>query len=208
MNLETFTHRLNELYQPPAGELTFVDVPEMRYMMIDGEGAPDSADFHASVKWLFSLAHLIKPQIKKKLGARFVEPPLECLFWSHQSANFAVVDKDLWNWRVMIVVLDIVTEELFQEAAGKAEARLGSRPASLRLDSCLEGRCVQTLHIGDYSGVAKVCQNLYGDFLPAHQLEPQGYYHEIYLNDPNRVAPEKRRIVIRQPVISCQGGTT
>ncbi len=204
MNLETFTHRLNELYQPPAGKLTFVEVPEMRYMMIDGEGDPDTSNFRASVKWLFSLAHLIKPQIKAKLGARFVEPPLECLFWSDQDVDFASGRKDLWKWRVMIVVLDFVTEELFQDAVVKAEARLGSRPASLGLESYREGRCVQTLHNGDYAGVAKVCQTLYRDFLPAHHAKPGGYYHEIYLNDPNRVAPENRRMVIRQPVASIE----
>jgi len=56
------------------------------------------------------------------------------------------------------------------------------------------------MHIGDYKGVAKVCDELYTKFLPDNDLEPKGYYHEIYLNDPARTAPQKRKIVIRQPV--------
>lgn len=200
MTLDTFTHRLNELYQPAAGQFTFVDMPEMRYMTIDGEGDPDAPSFRDSVKWLFSLAHLIKTRIKEELGPRFVEPPLECLFWSEEAAPFSSVRRELWKWRVMIVVLEMVSEEFFEEAVVRAEARLGPRPASVSIRSLGEGRCVQTRHVGDPSGVERVCRVLYDDFLPARNLKPQGCYHEIYLNDANRVAPEKRQIVIRQSV--------
>jgi len=97
-------------------------------------------------------------------------------------------------------VLDYVTQYFFHEVAARVADRLGPAPASQRLEPYQEGRSVQTLHVGDYAGVAPVCEELYGHFLPAHALQPKGYYHEIYLNDPNRVAPEQRRIVIRQPV--------
>lgn len=200
MNIDVFTHRLNELYQPPAGEFTLLDVPQMKYLMIDGAGDPAGAGFQKAVKWLFSLAHCIKPHIRKKLGPRFVEPPLECLFWSEQAGDFSKLSKDQWRWRVMIVVLDDVTDGLFRDVVEKVSARLGLPPASLRMGYYDEGSCVQTMHVGDSSGVAEICRALYEDFLPARGLKPNGYYHEIYLNDPARVAPEKRRIVIRQPV--------
>ena len=41
---------------------------------------------------------------------------------------------------------------------------------------------------------------LHNEFLPAHHLVPNGHHHEIYLTDPNRVAPEKLKTVLRQPV--------
>ena len=41
---------------------------------------------------------------------------------------------------------------------------------------------------------------LHQEFLPSHNLIPNGHHHEIYLNDPNRVAPEKLKTVLRQPV--------
>jgi hypothetical protein len=41
---------------------------------------------------------------------------------------------------------------------------------------------------------------LHREFLPAHSLIPNGHDHEIYLTDPNRTAPEKRKTVLRQPV--------
>lgn len=200
MNLDVFTHRLTELYQPPAGEFTLIDVPEMKYLMIDGTGDPAGPAFQAAVKWLFSLAHFIKPPIRKKLGKRFVEPPLECLFWAKDGANFSALGRDEWNWRVMIVVLDLVTDDLFQDGVARVTAKLGPAPTSLKLGTYTEGQCVQTMYVGDSSGVKAVCQAMYDDFLPARGLQPNGMYHEIYLNDPARIAPENRRIVIRQPV--------
>lgn len=179
MNLDVFTKRLHELYQPPVGEFTLVDMPEMKYMMIDGAGDPEGAEFKAAVKWVFSLAHFIKPHIKEKLGKRFVEPPLECLFWTDRPEPFAQANKADWKWRVMIVVLDLVTDDLFAEAVAQATARLGPSPASLKLEYYSEARCVQTMHVGDYSGVATVCRDLYGNFLPSRQLKSVGLYHEI-----------------------------
>jgi hypothetical protein len=42
-------------------------------------------------------------------------------------------------------------------------------------------------------------------FLRQHDLVPNGHHHEIYLTDPSRVAPEKMRTVLRQPVLPREG---
>jgi hypothetical protein len=68
------------------------------------------------------------------------------------------------------------------------------------MENLTEGKSVQIQHIGDYGQVQSICDELYNQYLPQHNLKPNGHYHEIYLNDPKRTAPEKRRIVIRQPV--------
>jgi hypothetical protein len=41
---------------------------------------------------------------------------------------------------------------------------------------------------------------MHEEFMPAHNLAPRGRHHEIYLSDPRRVAPEKLKTIIRQPV--------
>jgi hypothetical protein len=45
---------------------------------------------------------------------------------------------------------------------------------------------------------------LHREYLPAHHLVANGPHHEIYLTDPQRVAPEKQRTVLRQPVRSSR----
>ena len=200
MNVEDFHNRLNELYLPPKDQFTLIDIPEIRFAVIDGTGNPQNGESADAVKWLYSIAHLVKPLVKERLGKDFVEPPPEFLYWADNQEDFTKGKKDKWKWRVMLVFVDWVTQELFDEAVAKVESKRGPAPKSLRIENLHEGKSVQIMHIGDYEKVGAVCEKLYKEFLPDNNLTPNGYYHEIYLNDPKRTAPEKRKVVIRQPV--------
>jgi hypothetical protein len=101
----------------------------------------------------------------------------------------------------MIVFIDWILQEQFDSAVEKAVRKLGPAPETLRLLNLNEGKSVQTLYVGDRAGMDTVRQRLYNEYLPQNHLQPSGFYHEIYLNDPVRTAPEKRKIVIRQPVL-------
>jgi hypothetical protein len=200
MNVEKFHERLRELYLPPENQFTMIDVPEIRYAMIDGAGNPESPEFKAAAKWLYSLVHIVKPYMKERMGKNFADPPLEYQFWADDERDFIAGNKEKWHWRVMVVFTDWISQERFDDAVDAVEKKLGSPPQTLRMENITEGKSVQITHIGDYEGIKSLCENLYQDFLPKNNLVPNGYYHEIYLNDPSRTAPEKRRIVIRQPV--------
>lgn len=89
---------------------------------------------------------------------------------------------------------------MFDQAVAQASERLGDPPSSLRLERFAEGRSVQIMHVGPNSEATATLARLYHESLPQHDLVPSGHYHEIYLTDPNRVAPEKRKTVLRQPV--------
>jgi hypothetical protein len=201
MNVEQFHARLKELYLPPKHQFTMVDVPEIRYAVIDGKGNPGNGKSAEAAKWLYSVVHMIKPFVKERMGVNFVEPPLEYLFWAENEKDFIAGNKDKWSWRAMIVFIDWITREHFEEAVAKVEQKLGPAPETLRLENLHEGKCVQIMHVGDYKEISRVCDELYNQYLPENKLKPNGYYHEIYLNDPLRTAPNKRKIVIRQPVI-------
>ena len=66
-----------------------------------------------------------------------------------------------------------------------------------------EGLCVQIMHVGSYDdepvSVAVMdeylAQNGYANDLTAERL-----HHEIYLSDPRKTAPEKRKTVLRHPI--------
>ena len=94
MNTEEFNQRLKELYLPATGQFTILDVPEISYMMIDGEGDPDEKAFKDAVKWLYSVVYFIRPLVMKKLGKKHVEPPLECLFWAEDEQDFVSGNKE------------------------------------------------------------------------------------------------------------------
>jgi len=197
-----FKKTLKELYQPTHKKFVLVDVPKMNFVMIDGEGGPESKELANAVQWLFSVIYPIKFIAKKKMGKDFVAPPLEGLWWADDMNDFVTGNKGNWKWRMMIVFADWVDSDLFEEGVAKAKTKLGEAPESLRMDSYDEGKSAQIMHIGPYSEEAPTIARLHGEFLPENGLVPNGHHHEIYLylNDPARVAPEKLKTVLRQPV--------
>jgi hypothetical protein len=101
------------LYAPPAGRFVEVDVPTMRYLAVDGSGAPGTSPaYQQAVEALFTASYAVKFHSKRE---------------------------------------------------------------------------VDRAHLHD-------------ELLPGRGLRPTGLHHEIYLSDPRRVAPEKLRTILRQPV--------
>ena len=114
--------------------------------------------------------------------------------------DFIAGNRENWKWRMMIAVPDWIEPSIFDAGIAKASDKLGEAPDTLRLESFSEGQCAQILHIGPYRAEAPTIARLHEEFLPEHDLVPTGHHHEIYLSDPRRVAPEKLKTILRQPV--------
>jgi hypothetical protein len=57
---------LKHLYGPSAKKVEIIDVPEMNFLMIDGEGDPNTAQaFKDAAEALFSLSYTLKFMVKK-----------------------------------------------------------------------------------------------------------------------------------------------
>jgi len=188
------------LYHPPADRFVEVEVPDLTYVMLDGVGDPASAAYQHAVKWLLATIVPIRKIAKEKMGATFVEPPLETLYWTTGKRSLASAQKTEWHWRAMIVLADWMNEAILADAVAKAEKTLGDAPASLRMEDMHEGLSVQFMHQGPPDPESDMVARLYGEYLPGHGLSPNGSFHEIYLTDARRAAPEKLRTVLRQPV--------
>jgi hypothetical protein len=193
-------NRLKELYLPPADEFVMVDVPEMQFVMLDGEGHHSTEAFLLGTRWLISVIRPIKPIARERMGSSYVEPPLEVLWWSDDMRDFIAGDREKPKWRQMIVMADWVDQELFDRALKEASDKLGEPPSSLRLGRFAEGTSVQIMHVGPETDAVPTMARLYDEFLPEHDLVATGSFHEIYLSDPKRVKPEKIMTVLRQPV--------
>jgi len=191
---------LRRLYGPPIDEFVLIDVPELRYFALDGAGSPDDPPFHDGIQWLFLSIHPIKLEARRRMGKSFVEPPLEALFWADDMADLAAGRKDRLRWRLLIPGPSWATDEMLSEGVAVVEKKRGPAPLGLRLESFTEGLCAQTLFVGPNESVRPTLDRLYHEFLPAEGLVAHGPYHEIYLSDPRRTAPAKRRTVLRQPV--------
>lgn len=189
-------------YRARRGRFDLVDVPDLQYLMVDGRGDPNtSPDFPAAVQTLYPLAYTLKAVGRREHGRDHVVPPLEGLWWAADLDVFTRTrDKSDWLWTLMVLVPDWLGADDVAAATDQVRAKAPPRLDDVRLGTLREGRCVQTLHVGPYDDEAPVLAELHEVFLPAHGLRPTGTHHEVYLGDHRRVAPERMRTILRQPV--------
>jgi hypothetical protein len=204
-----FKKELKHLYGPSAKEFTVVDVPSMQFLMLDGCGDPNTAqEYKDALEALYAAAFKTKFLSKKREGKDYVVPPLEGLWWADDMEAFAAArDKTAWEWTMMIMQPDWITRELYEAAVAQVEKQKNP-PAlpKLRLETYHEGLSVQILHLGSFDDEGPTIARMHGEFIPANGYEPVGKHHEIYLSDPRRVAPDKLKTVLRQPVRTSRRG--
>lgn len=191
---------LKDLYQASAKEVAAIEVPDMNFLMVDGQGAPASLEYQQALEALFPLAYALKFMAKKSQGVDYGVMPLEGLWWVDDMTKFSVERKDEWKWTAMIMQPKYITEDLFKEAV--EEVRKKKAPAVLdkvRFESYHEGKAAQIMHIGPYSAEGPTIQKLHA-FIKESGHELSGKHHEIYLSDVRKTAPEKLKTIIRQPL--------
>ena len=118
--------RLSSLYRVSHKEVVEMDVPPLRYLMIDGAGDPNtSPDYARAVEALFSVSYTTKFAVKKSgLGIDYGVMPLEGLWWADDWSVFTANDRGAWKWTMMILQPDFVPEEMIRRAIGDvAESR-------------------------------------------------------------------------------------
>ena len=190
-------------YMARRGEFRIVEIPEHRYLMIDGHGDPNSSpEYTAALEALYPVAYKLKFASKRELGRDYVVPPLEGLWWADDMEAFTVArDKSLWDWTLMLLVPEWIEQPLIDEAVSLVRA--GDSPRRLdevRCESLTEGLCVQTLHVGSFDDEGPLLERMHGEVLRENGLELRGKHHEVYFSDVRRTAPEKLRTLLRQPV--------
>jgi hypothetical protein len=190
------------LYQPSATAIAAVDVPPLTYLMVDGEGDPNTSPaFTHAIEALYSLSYTLKFSFKKSSQpVDYGVMPLEGLWWADDPGAFHRQDKSTWKWTAMILQPDFISSN--QVEAAIHEVRRKKNPAALervRLETLHEGAAAQILYTGPFSDEGPTIQRVH-EFIHAAGKELRGKHHEIYLSDPRRTAAEKLRTIIRQPM--------
>jgi hypothetical protein len=138
----------------------------------------------------------------KRKGRDYAVSKLEGLWWGPpgHERDFMRLPPARWEWDLLIRTPDFVASADVERTC--RELRAKGKPATVetvRLEKLAEGRCVQVLHVGPYSAEPATIAAMLA-FARARGLEPAGRHHEIYLSDPRRVAAERLRTILRQPV--------
>lgn len=208
-----------EFYMP-KNKPGIVDVPPMNYIAVRGSGNPnvEGGEYKLSIGLLYAIAFTIK---MSKKGSRqikgyfdYVVPPLEGFWWqdepeeSHGTegkmcAGIDYTRKEDFHFISVIRLPDFVTKDDFDWAVAEASAKKKQDFSKVEFLTYDEGLCVQCMHIGDYDDEPATVALMH-EYMNAQGYElditDERLHHEIYLSDARKVAPERRKTVIRHPV--------
>jgi len=191
---------LKNLYNPSTKEVTFVDVPAMNFLSVNGEGAPTSLLYSEAIEALFSLAYTLKFMVKKTKGIDYAVMPLEGLWWVEDMTKFNADRKEEWKWTAMIMQPKYVTVDDFASAIEQVKKK--KKPVALpkvKFESFNEGLSAQIMYIGPFSAEGPTIAKIH-TYIQNSGHSPSGKHHEIYLNNPAITTPEKLKTILRQPM--------
>jgi hypothetical protein len=195
-----FKKELRQLYDSSTKDVSLVDVPPLNYLMVDGQGNPNTSQaYQEAIEALYAASYALKFKLKPS-GLDYSVMPLEGLWWAEDMTQFSLDNKDIWQWTAMIMQPQPVTAELVTETLPEVEQKKKLPAlARLRFESFHEGLSVQVMHLGPYAAEQPTIERLHL-FISENGFEFNGKHHEIYLSDPRRSAPERLKTIIRQPV--------
>ena len=178
-----------------------VTVPEQNYIMINGEGNPNDADFSNRVSALYSVAYAVKMAYKMAAQGSiddFAVYPLEGV-WQKIEGDELV--KENLRYTLMIRQPGFIEKDRIDAALECAKVK---KPNPLleeiRFEIVQGGTCVQILHIGAYDDEL-VSFAMLDKFARALSLtRAESCHREIYLNNANRTEKSKLKTILRYMV--------
>jgi len=172
------------------------------YLTIEGQGDPNGQAFEDATEAIYSIAYGIK-FICKGEDNDFSVPKMECEWWiaGDDQSLFNQTPRDLWLWKIMIRMPDVVESDHFFRAVHQVKAKKANLKEinEAKFETYEATKHVQILHLGSYDQEEATLSKLM-EYMMKNDLKITGHHKEIYLSDPRRVAPEKLKTIIRYPV--------
>lgn len=193
-----------DLYSAKA-EPSLVNVPAQNILAIDGKGDPNNSErFESCIEALFTTSYILKFAFKKEKGLDWTVLGLEGDWWCGDMSQFSMSRKNEWEWTLLIVQPDFITESDAKHAIESAKQKKKHLPiAEIRLEKRQAHKAAHILHTGPFDLEPQAIERLHC-YIKAQKLELTGIHREIYLSDKRKVAPEKMRTILRQPVLDLK----
>jgi len=198
-----FKRELKELYMPKKDRPVRVQVPRMQYALVQGEGDPNTEEFSNAVEALYGVSYSIRMMPKRGITPpgyyEYTVPPLEGIWDIADGAGmFDPARKDRLTWTLMIMQPYFVDQLLL----GTAKHMVNQKKDNPYIDQIImkdweEGDCVQIMHIGSYDDEPATFNKIHAFMKNEGLVRVEKKHHEIYISDPRKVDPEKRKTVLR-----------
>ena len=203
-----FKKEYKELYQPKE-KPALVQVPAANYIALRGKGDPneEGGAYQQAISVLYAVAYTLKMSCKTDHSipgfVEYVVPPLEG-FWEQDGVDGVdYAHKENFRWVSVLRLPEFITQQDFDWAVKTAAKKKKLDCSAAEFLTIEEGLCVQAMHLGSYDDEPRTVAAM-DAFLAQEGYEndfgPGRLHHEIYLSDPRKTPPEKRKTVIRHPV--------
>lgn len=189
-----FKKSLKSLYAATS-KIKEVEPGTGKFLVVSGKGSPGGEAFQNAMGQLYGVAYTLRFSLKFAGVIDFKVCCLEGLY----SEDPNQVPLDEWPFRFMIRVPEAIKADQVEATRHVLKVKKGVDASGVLLEEFSEGRALQVLHVGPYNQVGQA----YSDLVARAGelgLVMNGAGHEIYISDPNRVAPERLKTIVRIPV--------
>ncbi len=191
------------LYLPKASP-EIIEVPELKYLVLSGEGNPNDAFFSEYIGALYAVSYAVRMSYKSSEVPEgyyeYTVYPLEGV-WDFINPNLKQFDKNNLKFDLMIRQPDFLTEEMTQvyiESAFKKKKNPLIKAISFKVSP--KEKCVQMLHLGPYDDESKSFEQMKVFCESNGLMRTSNTHREIYITDVRKTAPEKNKTVLRYGV--------
>ncbi|WP_409199812.1 GyrI-like domain-containing protein [Methanobrevibacter sp. DSM 116169] len=201
MSKTDFKKEFKEFYSAKKDKVSFVDVPKMKYLSIEGKGDPNtSKEYRDAIEALMSVSFKTKFIMKKEFNKDYVVMPLEGLWYADNMDDYLTGNKSNWKWNSLVMQPDFVDEEHIKMAIDEVQQKKDLNSIDvLNFIKLNEGLSAQIMHIGPFKDEGPTVSKLHNE-IENNDYSFNGLHHEIYLSDIRRANPEKLKTIIRQPI--------
>lgn len=187
--------------QTPA----LIDVPSQKFIMIQGAGNPNKADFSDRISTLYSLAYSIKMLFKSMMKNEsddkitdFTVYPLEGIW---EKTDEDGLDKDKLKYTLMIKQPDFITQEIFLNALENVQKKKPNVLYNKVSFGCIDGgKAIQILHIGSYVTEPASFEKMDKSTKELGVFRCADSHREIYLSNKNKTSEDKLKTILRYSV--------
>lgn len=189
-----------ELYAPQT-VLSYVNVPAIKFAVIEGIGDPNGEAFARAVEALYGLSYAVKMSYKSTNAPtgyyEYTVFPLEGV-WDLIDKGKAVTDKSNFRYWVMIRQPEFLTMDLFERFTLETKKKKPNECLDkIRFEEIEEGLCCQMLHVGSYDSEPASFERMEEFCKKTGHRRSVKTHREIYLSDLRRTETSKLKTILR-----------
>jgi hypothetical protein len=169
-----------------------------RYLSLDGQGAVAGAPFVEQALALENLLRGLRTRIRREDGKDFRIPPLEALLGAPRGPAPVLETGGPVPWKLLLRIPAFVRPSDLAGLADDLDGEWDGLPPA-RIEELREGRCIQVLHVGPVTDLPAAVERVRRSAVD-QDLVVRGRLHAVWMTDPARTSPERRRTLVRLPV--------